>query len=116
MSSVKVEKALSIATQLQVARAEVSRLEVEFSLLVSPRPTRRQVSEPATDGKNGGNGKPISNKIKILRAFKKAEGPTKLLGVRQKLKLSESCVFSNVQTLVREKKLVKKGHGLYEAT
>jgi hypothetical protein len=113
MPNAKVERAIELATQLQTARAEVARLEFEFAVLVTPRPGRK-VREATTNGHNSGNGKPVRNKLKILRFFQKTEGPVKLLIVRKKLKLSESCLFSNVQLLLKEKQLVKKGHGLYE--
>ena len=112
MPSPKVERAISLAAQIEASRAETARLESEFEELVS-RPGRRKTREPISNGHNPGNGKPARNKLKILRVFQKSEGPIKLLEVRKKLKLSESCLFNNVQVLLKEKQLVKKGHGLY---
>ena len=113
MPSPKVERAISLAAQIEASRAETARLESEFEDLVS-RPVRRKTKESASNGHDSGNGKPVRNKLKILKFFQKSEGPVKLLVVRKKLKLSESCLFNNVQVLIREKQLVKKGHGLYE--
>ena len=110
-----IEKAIELAAKLQAAREEVTRLENEFVALIAP-PVRRQTQLPLVEANehDAGNGRrPVRTKIKILRVFQKTEGAIRLLEVRKKLNLSESCVFNNVQSLLKEKQLVRTGHGLY---
>lgn len=119
MPSAKAERAMTLVARIGQVRAELSELENEFEELISPAKGKRELNGHAAPKRRIAR-RPVKkgrqhNRDRVFLAIQRAKGPIKLLALRKKLKLSESCLFTNVQALVKDKKIGKVGHGTYEA-
>jgi biotin operon repressor len=104
MSITRVERAIALVSQIEVARAELARLEGEFEELLTPKTTRKNAR-----GKAG----PSRNKVKILRIIQKAGSPVSPKDIGKKLHLTNATVNWHIRGLLAQKVIIRTGRALY---
>ena len=119
MRNMTLDRAISLALQIETARKDLSLLEKEFSSLMKEDDKKVQsnvktTTESAVQPSKFANGhKPSRHRITIVRMLKTAGVPVLVSDIRNKIGISESGTYDLLRRLTMAGEIQKAGRALY---